>query len=111
MRSSGESDLEGHVFHGRKGDISFSSTPAGDVVALGVRAGAELTITGVTGGKVLVMNSSAMEPGQSMVIDAQASHYPDLSGNRRAATHPRHASPSSTPVGRSYCRPPRCGME
>ncbi|MEI6035105.1 MAG: hypothetical protein WCS65_12610 [Verrucomicrobiae bacterium] len=75
----GEADLEGLVFHGRKGDISFSSTPAGSVTALGVRAGAELTITGVTGGKVLVMTSSAKwSRGQAMVMDAQANHYPDI---------------------------------
>ncbi|MFZ4774634.1 MAG: hypothetical protein ACOYM3_04680 [Terrimicrobiaceae bacterium] len=75
----GEADLEGVVFHGRKGDISFSSTPAGNVTALGVRAGVELTISGVTGGKILVMSSAAKwQRGQPMVMDAQANHYPDL---------------------------------
>ena len=75
----GESDLEGIVIHGRKGEISFSSTPEGTVVALGVRAGVELTISGVSGGKVLVTTSSAKwSRGVPMVMDAAATHYPDL---------------------------------
>lgn len=78
----GESDIEGIVLHGRKGEISFSSTPSGGVTALGVRAGAELTITGVSGGKVIVTSSSAKwSRGQAMVFDAQATHFPDLSAS------------------------------
>ena len=75
----GESDLEGIVIFGRKGSISFSSTPPGTVVALGVRAGAELTISGLTAGKILITQSSAKwQRKQPMVMDAQATHYPSL---------------------------------
>ena len=69
------------VPHGRKGNVTFSSTPPGNVTALGVRAGAALIIDGITAGKVLVMTSGAKwQRGQAMVMDAQANHYPDLAG-------------------------------
>ena len=75
----GESDLEGIVIYGRKGAITFSSTPPGTVTAMGVRAGAELTISGVTGGKVLVTQAGAKwQRKQPMVMDAQATHYPSI---------------------------------
>jgi hypothetical protein len=75
----GEEDLVGIVLHGRKGDISFSSTPEGSVAALGVRAGGELSIAGVSGGKVIVTTSSAKwSRGQPLTMDAQASHFPSL---------------------------------
>ncbi len=67
------------VEHGRKGAITFSSTPPGTVTALGVRAGAELTITGFSAGKVIVTTSGAKwSRGAAMVMDAQATHYPDI---------------------------------
>lgn len=85
----GEADLEGVVFHGRKGTLSFSSTPGGGVTALGVRAGAELTITGITGGKILVMSSAAKwQRGQPMVFDAGATHYPDLAATADGSITP-----------------------
>lgn len=85
----GESDLAALVMHGRKGTLSFSSTPPGSATALGVRAAAELTVTGVTGGKVLVMQSSAKwQRGQAMVFDAQANHYPSLAGTAEGTITP-----------------------
>lgn len=75
-------DLAGVVLHGKKGELSFSSTPGGAVTALGVRAGAELTITGISTGKVVVTQSAASwQRGQAMTMNAQASHYPDISGS------------------------------
>lgn len=72
-------DLVGVVIHGRKGELSFSSMPGGAVTALGVRAGAELVITGINTGKVLVTQASASwQRGQPMTMSAQASHYPDI---------------------------------
>ena len=85
----GESDLEGVVLHGSKGEITFSSTPAGTVTALGVRAGAELTISGVTGGKILVTQSTARwQRGQPMVMEASATHYPDLTATASGTITP-----------------------
>lgn len=76
----GESDLAAIVIHGAKGELSFSATPPGGTTALGVRAGAEITVTGVTGGKIIVTQSVAKwQRGQPLTFDAQASHYPDLS--------------------------------
>ena len=67
------------VPHGRKGELSFSATPLGTVTALGVRAGAEIAITGYDTGKILVTQASAKwQRGQAMVMDANANHYPDL---------------------------------
>ena len=67
------------VLHGRKGEITFSSTPEATVTALGVRAGAELTITGISAGKIVVMQSSAKwQRGQAMTMDASATHFPDI---------------------------------
>jgi hypothetical protein len=85
----GEADLEGVVFHGRKGELTFSSTPVGGVTALGVRAGAELTISGISGGKILVLNSAAKwSRGAPMVFDAGATHYPDLSATASGTITP-----------------------
>ena len=67
------------VEHGKKGAVTFSSTPPGTVTALGVRAGAELTITGFADGKIIVTTSGAKwSRGAAMVMDAQATHYPDI---------------------------------
>jgi hypothetical protein len=75
----GVEDLVAVILHGRKGEISFSSTPEGGVTSLVVRAGNELTITGVSGGKILVTQSSARwQRGSAMTMEAQATHYPDL---------------------------------
>lgn len=75
----GEDDLAAVVIHAAKGELSFSSTPEGDVTALGVRAGAELTISGISGGKIIVSSISARwQRGQAMTMNAQAVHYPDL---------------------------------
>lgn len=68
------------VPHGRKGELTFSASPAATVTALGVRAGAELTITGISTGKIIVMQSSAKwQRGQAMVFDASATHYAGIS--------------------------------
>lgn len=85
----GESDLEGIVLHGRKGELSFSSTPPGDVAALGVRAGAELVVSGISGGKIVVLSSTARwQRGQPMTMEAQATHYPSLSTAASGAITP-----------------------
>ena len=85
----GESDLEGIVIHGRKGEVSFSSTPPGDVTALGVRAGAELTITGINTGKVVVTQSSARwQRGQPLTLEAQATHYPNVTATASGTITP-----------------------
>lgn len=79
FRVPGESGFVGAVLHGKKGEMNFSSTPAGTVTALGVRAGAELTVSGYPTGKILVMRVSASwRRGQPMVFDATANHYPGL---------------------------------
>ena len=78
----GEGEIAAIVRHGRKAAIAFSSTPPATVTALGVRAGGVLTITGVTGGIILVTTAGAKwQKGQPMVMDAQASHYPHVSGS------------------------------
>ena len=83
----GECDLKKGILHGRKGGLTFSSTPAGTVVALGVRAGAELMITkdgAALAGKVLVTTSSAKwSRGQPMVMDAAAGHYPAITAETK----------------------------
>lgn len=87
------------IAHARKGTLSFSSTPANGVTALGVRAGNELTLTtsstsdldtsSVTGGKVIVTNSSAKwQRGQPMVMDGQAVHLPSLSSTTAGSITP-----------------------
>lgn len=82
FRVPGESGFVGAVLHGKKGEMQFSSTPTGAVTALGVRAAAELTVTGYSAGKILVMRVSASwRRGQPMVFDASANHYPGLSGS------------------------------
>lgn len=79
LEIQGEEDLAGIVLHGRKGDISFSSTPPGTITALPLRAGAELTITGITAGKILCTKVTAKwSRGQAMTMDATATHYPHI---------------------------------
>jgi hypothetical protein len=78
----GEGEIAAIVRHGRKGAITFSSTPPATVTALGVRAAGQLSITGVSGGLVLVTTAGAKwQKGQAMVMDAQATHYPDITGS------------------------------
>ena len=78
----GEGEIAALVRHGRKGAITFSATPPATVTALGVRAGGQLSITGVSGGIVLVTTAGAKwQKGQPMVMDAQATHYPDVTGS------------------------------
>ena len=77
-----EGEIAALVSHGIKGAISFSSTPPGNVTALGVRAGAELSISSINTGKVLVSTADAKwQRGQPMVMSAQATHFPDLTGD------------------------------
>ena len=74
-----EGEIAALVSHGIKAACSFSSTPPGNVTALGVRAGAELSISSISTGKVLVSTSDAKwQRGQPMVMSAQATHFPDL---------------------------------
>ncbi len=81
----GEADLAAVVLHGRKGELSFSCTPAASVDTLGVRAGSELSLTGfapAAAGKVIVTQSSARwQRGQPLQLEAQAVHYPALSAS------------------------------
>jgi len=75
----GEEDLAGIILHGKKGEISFSTTPAATVTALGVRAGSELTISGLSTGKIICTKSGAKwQRGQPMVFDIAATHFPHL---------------------------------
>lgn len=77
----GEGEIAALVRHGHKGAISFSATPPATVTSLGVRAGGLIAITGVGAGIVLVTTAGAKwQKGQPMVMDAQATHYPDISG-------------------------------
>ncbi len=84
------------IAHGKKGSLSFSSTPLGTVAALGVRAGAELTISAITGGKVIVTTSDAKwQRGQPMKMSAQANHYPDITAAGSGSTPPQAFSLSN----------------
>jgi hypothetical protein len=85
----GEADLAAIVLHGRKGDISFSSTPAGSVAALAVRAGGAVTISGLSTGALVVTQASARwQRGQAMTMEAQVSHYPDATGTAAGSITP-----------------------
>lgn len=85
-RVPGEDTLAGLVIYKAKKELSFSSTPPGTVTALGVRAAAELTISGFTGGKILVTRAEARwQRGQALVMSAAANHYPAL-GNTTAGS-------------------------
>jgi hypothetical protein len=90
FRIQGEDQLAGLVIHGAKTELSFSSTPPGTVATMGVRAAAELTISGLTGGKILVTRAEARwQRRQPLVMSASSNHYPVLgngTGSINAAT-------------------------
>jgi len=93
----GESDLVGVVLHGEKGEISFSVTPPGDVSALVARAGAELTITGISTGKTIVTTAGAKwQRGQPMTMDVAATHFPDISATATGSITPEAFALSQT---------------
>lgn len=80
----GAGEIAALVRHGRKGALSFSSTPPGNITSLGVRAGGLLTLNDpqAAGGIVLITQAGAKwQRGQAMTMDAQATHYPDITGD------------------------------
>jgi hypothetical protein len=92
----GEGEIAALVRHGRKGAITFSSTPPSSVTSLGVRAGGVISITGLGAGIVLVTTAGAKwQKGQPMVMDAQATHYPDVAGGGAGSIDPADFSLSS----------------
>jgi hypothetical protein len=93
----GEEEIAAVVTHGKKGEITFSSSPGGDVTALLVRAGSELTIDGISGGKVLCTQASARwQRGSALTMEAQATHYPDLEASSAGSITPATLTLSRT---------------
>ncbi len=75
----GEADIAGAVLHGRKGELNFSSKPPGTVTALPIRAGAEMSVSGISGSKIIAARISAnWRRGQPLTFDATANEYPGL---------------------------------
>lgn len=84
-----ETALAGIVLHGAKGEISFSVTPGAGVTALNPRAGSEITVTGISTGKVIVPSVSAKwTRGQPMTMDVTATHYPGVSATGSGSVTP-----------------------
>jgi hypothetical protein len=105
----GQQDIAAIVMHGRKGELSFSSSPPGTVTALGVRAGAELVVSAITGGKIIVASASARwSRGAAMILEATATHYPDLSATGTGTITPatitlaRTAGPVQLPTDKIW---------
>jgi len=94
----GESgDIVAAVLHGEKGEISFSVTPAGNVTVLVARAGAELTVTGISTGKVIVHQASAKwQRGNPMTMDVAATHYGAISDAATGTITPEALALSQT---------------
>lgn len=77
----GEAGFAAAVRHGKKGELSFSSTPPGTVATLPIRAGAELAVAGIAAGKIINSRVSAnWRRGTPLKFDASANHYPALAG-------------------------------
>ena len=75
-----QGEIAALVSHGRKGQISFSSTPPATVTELGVRAGNSIDISSIVEGTNIVTTADAKwQRGQPMVMSAQATNYPYLS--------------------------------
>jgi len=84
-----EEALAGIVLHGAKGELSFSVTPEGGVTALNPRAGSEITVTGISTGKVIVPSISAKwQRGQPMTMDVTATHYHGVSATASGTITP-----------------------